>query len=188
MNGKWLRIGMVATVAALAGALALSASAFAQSGTPPTPAAGARYAAGIRGAWGGPSNSLVAIAAEVLGVDPAELLADLAAGKTIAEVAQAQGVDLDTVVDAVIAPRAEVLRLAVADGRLTQVNADAITGQVPTVQPAAEWKGDEGLWNAPLGRGPVQRGLGQALRSARSRPDQARHSGQVPTPGGQTGQ
>jgi hypothetical protein len=123
MYSKWLKIGMVATVAALVGSLALSATAFAQSGTPP---AGGRYGAGVRGAWGGPNNSLVAVAAEVLGLDRIELAAALAEGQTIADVAAAQGVALDTLVDAAIAARAEFLTQAVAEGRFTQAQVDAM--------------------------------------------------------------
>jgi hypothetical protein len=129
MNGKWLKVGMLAAVTALVGALALSTTAYAQGTTPQDgggAGAGRRFGAGLRGAWGGPSNSLVTVAADVLGMEPADLVAILAEGQTIAEVAQAQGVAPDTIVNAAVAARAEVLNQAVADGRMTQAQADAM--------------------------------------------------------------
>lgn len=128
MNGKWLKLGMVATVVALAGALALSTTAFAQAGTP---AAGPRgggngMGAGVRGAWGGPGNSLVTVAAEAMEMERVELVAELNAGQTIADVAAARGVVLDTIVDAMVAPRAAWLSQAVAAERLTQAQADTM--------------------------------------------------------------
>ena len=126
MNGKWLRLGTLAAVAALIGALALSTTAFAQAGTPEASGGGGRGRGfGMGGGWGGPGNSLAAVAAEVLGLEPADLAAALAEGQTIADIAQAQGVALDTIVNAAIAPRAEFLSQAVAAGRLTQALADA---------------------------------------------------------------
>ena len=55
-----------------------------------------------------------------------ELSAALAEGKTVAEIAAEQGVELGALVAALIAPRAEFLNQAVVDGRLTQEQADAM--------------------------------------------------------------
>jgi polyhydroxyalkanoate synthesis regulator phasin len=73
---------------------------------------------------GGSENSLVAVAAEELGMTAEQLVDELEAGKTIADVAKAKGVELKTIVDAFIAPRAEYLAELVADGRITQAQAD----------------------------------------------------------------
>jgi hypothetical protein len=62
--------------------------------------------------------------AEELGMTLDELSAALAEGKTVAEIAEEQGVELGDLVAALIAPRAEYLKQAVADGRLTQEQAD----------------------------------------------------------------
>ncbi len=149
MNSKWMKMGLVASAVALVGVLAFSAPAFAQDSTPPTPARGGGYGLGVRGAWGGPSNSLVAVAAQVLGLERTELVAALAQGQTIADVAAAKGVALDTIVDAMLAPRVAFLNEAVAAGRLTQAQADTmlatmrtnVTAQLGTVRSAGTGTG-----------------------------------------------
>ncbi len=77
-----------------------------------------------RGNWGGPDNSLVAVAAKVLGMEQTALVAELNAGKTIAEVAQAKGVALDQIVTAFVQPHVDWLNQAVKDGKITQAQAD----------------------------------------------------------------
>ena len=72
-------------------------------------------------AWGAPSSTALA---ELLGLTADELRAELKDGKTLAEVAEAQGVELDAVVDALMAPMAEKLAQAVEDGKLSQAEAD----------------------------------------------------------------
>ncbi len=64
--------------------------------------------------------------ADSLNMSTQDLIAALRAGKTVAEVAEEQGVDLATVVDALVAPRAERLSRAVEAGRLTEEQADAL--------------------------------------------------------------
>jgi hypothetical protein len=54
-------------------------------------------------------------AAEALGLTEAELLAELQAGQSIAQVAEAQGVDLQTVEDALVANGTERLEEAIAE-------------------------------------------------------------------------
>jgi hypothetical protein len=76
--------------------------------------------------WGGSTGSLVTVAAEQLGMTPAELTAELQAGKTIAQVAAEKDVALDTIVEAFVAARAEQLAELVANGQLTQEQADAM--------------------------------------------------------------
>jgi hypothetical protein len=77
-----------------------------------------------RGSWGGPDNSLAAVAARVLGMEQTALVADLNAGKTIADVAVAKGVALDKIVAAFVQPHVDWLNQAVADGKLTRAQAD----------------------------------------------------------------
>jgi hypothetical protein len=74
----------------------------------------------------GPANSLVAVAAEKLGMTQAELAAQLRDGKSIAQIAAEKQVALDTIVDAFIAPRKAHLETLVANGRLTQAQMDAM--------------------------------------------------------------
>jgi polyhydroxyalkanoate synthesis regulator phasin len=67
-------------------------------------------------------------AAETLGLTPEELFAELRAGKSPAEIAEEQGVDVEALYDAMNAARGEAMRQAiqqaVEDGRITQEQAD----------------------------------------------------------------
>lgn len=64
------------------------------------------------------------VAAEVLGMPVNDLLTELQSGKTLADVAQEKGVDPQAIADAFLAQHSEWLAEAVADGRLTQAQAD----------------------------------------------------------------
>lgn len=81
---------------------------------------------GMGGQMGGPQQSLVAIAAQQLGIDQADLIAQLQGGKTIAQVAGEQSVPIDTIVNAFVATRQARMAQAVANGRMTQAEADAM--------------------------------------------------------------
>jgi hypothetical protein len=74
---------------------------------------------------GGPQQSLVAVAADTLGLTQADLVTELRSGKTIAQVASDKQVAPDTIIDAFVATRAERLDAAVAAGRMTRAQADA---------------------------------------------------------------
>jgi len=75
--------------------------------------------------WGGPGAVLETVA-EMLGLTPEELGAELRGGKTVAEVAEAQGVDTQAIVDAINAEIEQWMQDAVNEGRLTQEQADRI--------------------------------------------------------------
>ena len=79
---------------------------------------GPGYGLAVKGAWAGPEHSLVVVAAEALNMEQADLVAELESGKTLAEVAEANTVDVQDVVDAFLAPRAEFIAQAVADGKI----------------------------------------------------------------------
>ncbi len=127
----WLKRGIVAAILVGVAVLSLSLSAFAKSTTPqrPAPAYGQGYGMKIGMGyasstnWAGPQNSLVAIAANVLGMNQTDLIAELD-NKTIAQVAQEKGIATDKIVDAFLAPRIAALQSAVEEGRLTQAQAD----------------------------------------------------------------
>ena len=100
-----------------------------------TPGAGAGIGprggmGGMRGQMGGPQQSLVAVAAEKLGMTQADLIAQLQSGKTIAQVAGEKNVALDTIVNAFVATRQARMAQAVAAGRMTQAQADAMLATV----------------------------------------------------------
>ena len=100
-----------------------------------------------RGMFGGVRGgqwTMFDTAAEALGLTPQELFAELHAGKSLDEVAEEEGVDIEAVQDAMNAARGEAMRQAieqaVEDGKMTQEQADWIL---------------EGLEKgfAPMGRG-----------------------------------
>lgn len=124
---KWLKLGTVATLVAVVALMALGAgAAFAQAPTATPPAAGL----GLH--LGGPQNSLVAIAAQVLGMDRTALVAELNSGKTIADVAKTKNADVSKIVDAMVANRTAVLKAAVDAKRITQAQMDAELAQLKT--------------------------------------------------------
>lgn len=133
MNTK--RLFVVAALAAVMATLVVAGAAMAQTVTPPAPGAGNGYGvgrmggmaggAGMRGAWGGPDNSALVVAADVLDMERTDLIAELQDGpKSMAQVAAAHNVALDTIVDAVLAPRADHLADLVTAGTITQAQAD----------------------------------------------------------------
>ncbi len=84
--------------------------------------------------------------AELFGLEPDALRDLLQDGQSLADVATAQGVDVQTVIDTLVNAAKEHLDQAVTNGRLTQEEADAklveiterITEMVNTARPAAD--------------------------------------------------
>jgi predicted DNA-binding protein YlxM (UPF0122 family) len=136
---KKLLIGAgVALIVLLLACLAGAAFVFAQEPTPPIPFGwhgggrgmggfGGRGMGGFGWARGG-MWTMFDTAAEALGLSPEELFAELRAGKSLAEIAESKGVDVQTVYDAMNAARGEAMQQAiqqaVKDGRMTQEQAD----------------------------------------------------------------
>ncbi|WP_169239337.1 hypothetical protein [Candidatus Roseilinea sp. NK_OTU-006] len=121
------------------GAVALIASAglaFASPAAALVPAASLRAGAQHWGGGLGRSGAELAAIAQALNMTEAELRTELQAGKSVADVASAKGVALETIVNAVIAERTTALNEAVAAGRLTQAQADAILANLKIVLPA----------------------------------------------------
>jgi hypothetical protein len=81
---------------------------------------------GKAGWFGFQRNSPLASVATALGMSEADLLKELQAGKSVADVASEKGVALDKVVDAILTERGEALNQAVSNGYLTQQQADLI--------------------------------------------------------------
>jgi len=137
MKKKLFILAGVALIMLLLAGLAGATFVFAQEPTPPIPFGwhgGGRGCGGFgpRGGgfgWaGGGQWTMFDTAAEALGLTPEELFAELHVGKSLDEIAEARGVDVQTVYDAMNAARAEAekqaLQQAVEDGRLTQEQAD----------------------------------------------------------------
>ncbi len=81
---------------------------------------------GGHGGHGGSHGGRLGLAAavEALGMTEDERRTAAEEGTTLAELAQAEGVSTDTLVDALVAARSERLAEAVTEGRLTQAEAD----------------------------------------------------------------
>ncbi len=123
---KFLKIAGVALVAAVVVALGSSVTASAQGLTSAAPAARLAHGGGF--GFGPNSEAALEAAADALGMTADELSTQLWGGKTLAELADEAGVDLQDVRDAVEAAQVEAVRAAiqqaVEDGRLTQAQAD----------------------------------------------------------------
>ena len=109
MKSKWFKLSLVGVVVAILAVLGIGAvtySAFAQGpqpgqGTPAAPGGGPRGGPPM----GGHGPASLAVIAKTLGMSEADLLKELQAGKSVADVAKAKNVALDKVVDAIIADR-----------------------------------------------------------------------------------
>ncbi len=131
MNKKRiLIIASVALVVLMLVGLTGATLVFAQEPTPPIPFGrhgGGRGMGGFGGAGDG-QWTMFDTAAEALGLTPEELFAELHAGKSLEEVAEEQGVEIETVQDTMNEARAEarleMIEQAVEDGTLTQEQAD----------------------------------------------------------------
>lgn len=141
IKDKWQYL----TVAGLGGLMALSlnlgtvSTTFAQAQTPTPGATPSVVQPGLpklggRDHFGGHGLSLATIA-KALNMSETDLQTALQGGKTVADVAKAKGVDLNTIVNALVAEQQTNLQQAVTAGRLTQAQADAQLAQLKTDLP-----------------------------------------------------
>lgn len=140
---RMLGIGMALGLVALVGLLGLlmAAPAFAQGNPPPTtPTPGSGQGLGLGRGWGrgfgfargfggfGGSWATFDAVAEALGLTPEQLFSELHSGKTLEEIAEEKGVDIQKVYEAARAARVQqmkdAIRQAVEEGRMTQEQAD----------------------------------------------------------------
>ncbi len=121
----WFAIGLAVVLV-----LAVAGAALAQTVTPPIAPKAAQGAVPALKGLGVPGWGWKAFdaAATALKLSPSEFFDRLHSGQTVAQIAQAQGVELKTVQDAVRAVQQnnvhQALAKAVADGRMTQAQAD----------------------------------------------------------------
>ena len=87
---------------------------------------------GRGGPGGGGGREVLAAAAEALGLSEDELRTAAREGATLAELAEREGVETSAVVDAMVAAAKEHLAEEVAEGDLTQAEADARLGELET--------------------------------------------------------
>jgi uncharacterized protein (DUF433 family) len=119
---KKIAIGLA--IAILVAAVGVGAVFAQETISPVRESVGIAEECGGRGGKRGPRGEHLEIVAEVLGMTVDEVREAVAGGQTIAELAEAQGVPLQDVADALVAAEAERLQQAVEDGRLTQEEAD----------------------------------------------------------------
>lgn len=151
MNSTWKQWGIGASAALLALSVAVGAvtTTWAQDQTdtavrwqrnPDDGLPGGREAGGpvgVRGPGRPERGMSLNTIAEALGLTEAELRSALQSGETVAGLATANGVELQTIIDTLVAEQETSLAQAVTDGRLTQEQADArlaeYTEQLPTM-------------------------------------------------------
>jgi hypothetical protein len=73
----------------------------------------------------------IVVSAEALGMTPRDLRVELRSGKSVAQVAQAKGVDVKKVEDALVADATAQLAKLVASGKITQAQADKRLATLP---------------------------------------------------------
>lgn len=99
----------------------------------------------------GPGGSPATIAT-ALGVTESDLMTAMQAGKSVADVATEKGVDLNTVITAIVTEQTTALKAAVTAGRLTQAQADQQLAQLQANLPhLLSLKG--GLGHGGMGHG-----------------------------------
>jgi polyhydroxyalkanoate synthesis regulator phasin len=81
--------------------------------------AGGKGGPGGHGPGQGMQKDMMDAVAAVIGVDAASIVSDLQAGKSLAEIAQAHGVDPQKVIDAITAKITAQIDQGVADGKIT---------------------------------------------------------------------
>jgi hypothetical protein len=142
---RFFKVGVVGLLVVSALAAVMVGSALAQEPTPSEPL-DKQFGGWGRdgfGRFGGDRWTMFDTTAEALGLTPEELFTELHAGKTLSAVAEAQGVDLQAVQDALKAARVETIQQAVEDGTLTQEQADRMLNRLenmPTQEELVEAK------------------------------------------------
>lgn len=82
------------------------------------------FTPGMRGGERGMAGGSLTTIATALGIPESDLMTAFQAGKSVADVATEKGVDLNTVITAIVTEQTTALQQAVSDGRLTQEQVD----------------------------------------------------------------
>jgi hypothetical protein len=82
------------------------------------------------GPLGGMKEDKLGAAAKALGITADELIKDLRNGQSIADVAKAKNIDVNTVIDAIVRDAQSSIDAAVKDGKLTQDEATKLKGDL----------------------------------------------------------
>lgn len=114
-----------------------------------------RWNQGAAGSYGPMHEAMVAAMAEALGMTAEELNAELAAGKTMWQVAEAKGLSLEDFQTLMLDARKAALEKLVADGVITQAQADWMLSRMQGMwgrgggQGGCPMHGGGGRWSAP---------------------------------------
>jgi len=161
---RWI----VVPILILALAVMLAGTALAQTGTPPTDdtcpcggmpgtmmQGGGMRGGDVRGGRGMPEWAGMNDAAEkLLGMTAAEIQAARLDGKSLAELAQAKGVSKDALIQAILDEHEADLAKLVADGKMTQAQADAMISRMQEqVKLMVERTGTGPMWQNQPGQG-----------------------------------
>ena len=166
----YVALGIVGALVVLAGTVGV---AYAQGPQPPVDDCpcgcgdGGRMGGGP--GWGMQGSSLVDATAEATGLPVDEVIAALQEGQTFAQIAEAQGVDPQAIVDAFLADRKAALEQAMADGRLTQEQADRMLEEMTehvSERLAQAWS-PRFFGDGRMGRGSLESGWDMPGRSNR---------------------
>jgi hypothetical protein len=170
---KGLLIGTIALVVVIAFGVVGYAAAQSLTPTPNAPFGGQFYGrggmmggrgGGMMGRWQqdgdeGPMHTyMVAAFAKALGMTTEDLEAEIDAGKTMWQVAQDKGLSVEEFQTLMINARTEALKAAVADGVITQAQADWMLSHM---QGRGGAGGGYGPGDCPMGGGGFGRGGGR---------------------------
>lgn len=117
---------ILAAVLTVVLALAVAVPAFAATETAPAaPTDTATCGLGQGGMRGfGAGGQMSVAVSELLGMEPADLQAARQDGQSLAEIAESKGIDTATLISGMLEVRKTALTKAVAEGRITQAQAD----------------------------------------------------------------
>jgi len=125
-----ISIGAIIAVGVLA--LFTVGSVYAQGPNPPLPEAP------LGNAWGRVCNGAGVVSeaiASLLGMTPEEIYAERSNGKTLSDLAAANGITDQQLIDAIVEGRSEAINQALTDGQITQEQADWMLERMETNAP-----------------------------------------------------
>lgn len=149
---KKFKVLAIVIIGIVALAIGISSIAFADEPETADEPANAPFQRMGRGPCGGPPMHLDIIS-DLLGLSPEEVAEQFKNCTTLEEIAEAQGVDIETIRVAILAERIEAIQQMVNDDTLSQEQADAILERME--------QGEGRPCNGP--RGMHQRGFGQDI-------------------------
>lgn len=123
--------------------------------------------------WGDGELMMVNVA-DILGLEVNDLFTTLHNGQTLAEIAEAQGVELDTVYDAMLTEAEEHMSALVAAGTITQEQADAhLTWMRDNIAIMPMFTGGQmgygmGMMQGGFGQGMMHSGFGRGMMGRRN--------------------